>query len=216
MFSVRSGVLRTLALAGLVTWSAAAVRAEEPAPAGWFKAGSHPDDYAMMTDRAEKRGGAASATIRCTADPPAEGFGTLMQQCGAKSYRGKRLRVTGYARSKDVENWAGFWVRVDGLEKTGLAFDNMTARPIKGTTEWTKYAIVLDVPEDAAVIAFGVLLGGKGQVWIDDLKFEAVGQDVEATGLEVEPEDYPAEAKDKVREAVEALPKEPSNLDFEK
>jgi hypothetical protein len=216
MFSIRRGVLRSLALTGLLSWSAAAVRAEEPAPAGWFKAGSEPGDYAMTTDRAEKRGGAASATIRCTADPPAGGFGTLMQQCGAKPYCGKRLRVTGYAKSKDAEGWAGLWVRVDGMEKSALAFDNMMKRPIKGTTDWTKYSIVLDVPEDAAVIAFGVLMGGKGQVWIDDLKFEAVGQDVEATGLEVEPQDYPAEAKEKMREIVEALPKEPRNLDFEK
>jgi hypothetical protein len=139
-----------------------------------------------------------------------------MQQCGAKPYCGKRLRVTGYARSKDVEDWAGLWVRVDGLEKTAVAFDNMMKRPIKGSTDWTKYTIVLDVPEDAAVLAFGVLMAGKGQVWIDDLKFEAVGQDVEPTGLEVQPQDYPAEVKDKVRETVEALPKEPSNLDFEK
>jgi hypothetical protein len=216
MFLVRSGVIPTLALAGLVTWLAAAVRAEEPAPAGWFTAGSHPGDYAMTIDRAEKHGGAASATIRCTADPPAEGFGTLMQQCGAKPYGGKRLRVTGYAKSKDVEGWAGLWVRVDGLEKTSLAFDNMMKRPIKGSTEWTKYTIVLDVPEDAAVIAFGVLMGGKGQVWIDDLKFEAVGQDVEATGLEVAPQDFPAADREKLRESIEALPKEPRNLDFEK
>ena len=102
----------------------------------------------MTTDRAEKHGGAASATIRCTADPPAEGFGTLMQQCGAKPYGGKRLRLTGYARSKDVEGWAGLWLRADGLEKTGLAFDNMMKRPIKGSTDWTKYAIVLDVPDE--------------------------------------------------------------------
>jgi hypothetical protein len=59
-------------------------------------------------------------------------------------------------------------------------------------------------------------MGGKGQVWIDDLKFEAVGQDVEATGLEVEPQEYPEADREKLREGIEALPKEPRNLDFEK
>ncbi len=216
MFSMPSGLLRTLALISYFAWLAAAAQAEDPTPSGWFKAGSHPGDYAMTTDRAEKHGGAASATIRCTADPPAEGFGTLMQQCGAKLYCGKRLRLTAYAKSKDVEDSAGLWVRVDGLEKTAVAFDNMMKRPIKGSTDWTKYTIVLDVPEDAAVLAFGVLMAGKGQVWIDDLKFEPVGRDVETTGLEVQPQDYPAEVKDKVRGAVDALPKEPSNLNFEK
>jgi len=208
--------IRTPVLTSLIALAAAMFAAQEPAPVGWFRAGSRPGDYAMTTDREEKHGGAASATIRCTADAPAEGFGTLMQQCGAKPYCGKRLRVTVYAKSKDVENWAGFWARVDGRDKSGVAFDNMMKRPIKGSTDWTKYTIVLDVPEDAALLAFGVLMAGKGQVWIDDLNFEAVGKDVDVTDLEIPPQDYPEEHKDKIREALEALPKEPSNLDFEK
>ena len=38
---------------------------------------------------------------------------------------------------------------------------------------------------------------------------------MEATGLEIEPQDYPEEAKDEVREAAEILQKEQSNLDLE-
>ena len=54
-------------------------------------------------------------------------------------------------------------MRVDGPDSgRHLAFDNMLDRPIKGTTDWTRYAVVLDVDKTAVAIAFGVLAGGEG------------------------------------------------------
>jgi hypothetical protein len=55
-------------------------------------------------------------------------------------------------------------------------------RAIKGTSDWKKYVVVLDVPESAQEIAFGLLLTGAGQVWMDDLAFEVVGKDIPTTG----------------------------------
>jgi hypothetical protein len=85
----------------------------------------------------------------------------------------------------------------------------MGDRAIKGTTDWKQYEVVLDVPkEGAAQIYFGVLLAGKGQVWVDDFKFEAVDNSVKTTGR----------ARETGKAAValaKGLPKEPSNLDFE-
>ena len=85
-----------------------------------------------------------------------------MQSFKADGFRGKRLRLTGYVKSDSVADWAGLWMRVDSLERTSPAFDNMGDRKIEGTTDWTKYTIVLDVPEDASAIAFGLLMSGKG------------------------------------------------------
>ena len=62
-----------------------------------------------------------------------------------------------------------------------LAFDNMQDRPIKGTTDWQNYAVVLDVPEGATGIFFGVLVNGSGSVWMSNLKIEPVGTDVPTT-----------------------------------
>ena len=53
--------------------------------------------------------------------------------------RGKRIRLSGHARSKDVSDWAGLWMRVDGPKGEPLAFDNMQQRPIKGTGEFADY-----------------------------------------------------------------------------
>ena len=169
-------------------------------PAGWIKAGSHPAEYDVGVDIATRRGGGkASGFIRARSGE-LHGFGTLMQTAGPGEYRGRRVRLSGYVKSETVQSgWAGMWLRIDGKNQEMLGFDNMRSRPIKGTTDWTRYEIVLDVPDEAAALAFGVLLAGDGQVWLDDLRFEVVPSTVPTTGM------GPPEP-----------PGPPQNLDFEK
>jgi hypothetical protein len=104
---------------------------------------------------------------------------------------------TASIRTANVDGWAGLWMRVDRSDGT-IAIDNMQDRPIRATTGWTKYAIVLDIAEDSKNIAFGVLLDGTGQAWIADIAFKVVGKEVPAT-------DYAPEIN---------YPDEPVNLDF--
>lgn len=171
-------------------------------PAGWIRAGSHPGDYEMAVDPAGGRTGAAAFIKSRTATPAGEGFGTLMQQFTGEEYRGKRLRFSGYVKAAGISNWAGLWMRVDGPAATApLAFDNMQGRPIKGTQDWRRYEIVLDVPSSATNIAFGILLAGPGQAWIDDLQFDVVGPNVPTTDLMAGPA---------------AAPRGPVNLNFDK
>jgi hypothetical protein len=73
-------------------------------------------------------------------------------------------------------------MRVDGEKSHSLSFDNMRDRKIKGTTEWTKYEIILDVPEKSTTINYGVLLSLGGEVWLDDLTFEEVSTETTSTG----------------------------------
>ncbi len=167
-------------------------------PKGWFVAGSHPRDYEMRVDRDAFHTGKASAHLKSIA-AKTSGFGTLMQTFKADAFRGKRVRMSGYARSKDVSDWAGLWMRVDGTRGEALAFDNMQQRPIKATSDWTKYDIVLDVPAQAEQVACGLLLTGKGEAWMDDLKFEVVTKDIPTTA----------------RNTGKELPEAPANLDFE-
>ncbi len=174
-------------------------------PKGWGGGG---EGYELSRDDTEKHAGKASGSVKSIGDE-AKGFGTLTQWFRADEYRGKRLRMTAYVRTSGVERWAGLWMRIDGKEKTGLAFDNMMRRPVKGTTDWKKYEVVLDVPEEAEEIFFGFLVAGKGQGWVDDIAFDIVGKDVATTGLEIQP-------SDREGEPTKDLPKEPTNLDFER
>lgn len=164
-------------------------------PRGWLKRGSNPDDYDMGIDQNETFRGKPCGYIKSHESP--RGFGTLMQMFKAKSYLSNRVKLTGMAKSEGVEKWAGFWMRVDGGPgKQPLSFDNMQDRPIKGTTGWTKYQVVLDVPEESLNIAFGLLLEGPGQVWMADVHIETVSSSVPTTNL------------------VTDYPDKPSNLNF--
>jgi hypothetical protein len=152
--------------------------AAEPVPTGWTLGGQ---GYEAGLDRVTKHTGEASAFLKSPSGAGGGGaFGTLMQVVDAAAYRGSRLRFSGYARAANVAGWAGFWLRVDGPGAV-LAFDNMAARPIKGSTDWRQYEVVLDAPAGATALAFGVLLAGGGQVWIDDLRLEAVDHSVAVT-----------------------------------
>jgi hypothetical protein len=145
-------------------------------PKGWFAAGAAPNDYEMGFE-----GGGQSGYIKSRERP--RDFGTLMTIIEAAPYRGKRVRMTGYAKSLQVQDWAGFWMRIDGPNQEMLGFDNMQDRPIIGTTERTKSQIVLDVPAESIKIAYGVLLGGDGQVWFDGIEIDVVGEDIPTTGM---------------------------------
>lgn len=148
---------------------------------GWVKAGSHPADYDMGLDRNSAFTGSSSGYIRSNKPDP-QGFGTYMQTFDGTDYRGKRLRFSAYVKSENVENWAGLWMRVD-RDKKPVAFDNMQDRPIKDTQGWAQHAIVLDVDANATAVAFGILLAGKGAVWIDDVAFDVVGEEIPVTDL---------------------------------
>ncbi|HWC16256.1 MAG TPA: hypothetical protein VG498_04550 [Terriglobales bacterium] len=165
-------------LAAWVCWLQAA------APHGWFLAGSKPANYETGIDPEASYHDAHSAFLKSkTPDLENEGsgFGTLMQSFRAEQYLGKRVRLTGYIKSAAVREWAGLWMRVD-KGSSSVAFDNMQDRAIKGTTDWHRYEVVLDVPKDATGISFGVLLAGPGAVWLNSTSFEVVESDVPTTG----------------------------------
>jgi len=163
--------------------------------------------YELGRDEAEKHSGKSSGCVR-SGDAPGP-FGTLTQGFRADAYRGKRLRMSAQVKADGVERSAGLWMRVDGKEQTALAFDNMGERPIKGSADWKKVEVVLDVPDAAEEIYFGFLLSGKGRAWVDDIAFEAVGKEVASTGMEVQP---------MLREGglTPGLPAVPKNLGFER
>lgn len=154
----------------------------------WFKAGTLPNSYIMGSDHKVLRSGSSSACIQSKDVAVINGFGTLMQTVAPDRYKGHRVRLSGYAKSDNIEGWAGFWMRVDtekDIPNHILAFDNMQRRPIVGTTDWQYYAVVLDIAEESSNIAFGFLLGGKGTIWVDDLNLEIVSEDIPVTDLVV-------------------------------
>ena len=181
--------------------SLAAAAPNGPAPQGWMLSGSTATAYevGIAPQGGQSRGPAAYIKSK---DKP-QGFGTLMQTIQASDYRGKRVRFAATVRTEDVASWSGLWMRVDSERGSDgrprmLAFDNMQGRPIKGTTGWQRYEVVLDVSESAAAIAYGILVNGAGAAWLDAVTLEVVPASVPSTAIEQGP----------------PLPTRPQNLDF--
>jgi hypothetical protein len=222
MFCIKSKpqtkeVMKTLRLKSLIVGLAfcAGTLTSAQLPKSWFPGGSHPKEYEMTLDRDISHSGKASGTLKSIV-PQASGFGTLMQQCKADKYRGKRVRMSGFVRAADVVDWAGLWFRVDGANGEVLSFDNMMNRSIKGTVDWKLCEVVLDVPKGSEQLAFGVLLIGAGHVWVDDLKFEVVGKDVPTTNMEGAANSDKTPPKPANKPTTKpVIPDKPVNLDFE-
>jgi ATP-dependent Clp protease adapter protein ClpS len=150
-------------------------------PAGWIMAGSDPDDYEVGIDKAVAHSGTRCAYVTHAVESP-RGFGTLMQQMLPDEYLGKRLRLKMWVKTEDVIGRVQPWIRVDGAKRGKmLGFDNTCNRHTSGTTDWSECEMVLDVPEAATNIAFGIMLAGRGRLWMDDVNFDVVGKDVPTT-----------------------------------
>jgi len=110
------------------------------------------------------------------------GFGVATMSFPVEAARGKHLEYTGYIKTENVEGgWAGLWWRAD-VEGGKPAFDNMSGRGAAGTTDWNRFTIELDIPENTTNINFGVILPGSGKAWFDKLAVELDGEVYDAAG----------------------------------
>lgn len=166
---------------------------------GWFLSGSHPFNYEMGLDKETFHSGKAAGYLKSISVSDYSEFATMMQECKADSFLGKRVKLTSFIKSKNVQNHCAMWMRVDDSSEDVLQFDNMHDRPIKGNTEWNVYSIVLDIAENSKTISFGILLLGTGTVWADNFEFEIVDESVPTTNFVPKSE----------------LLAEPTNLSFE-
>jgi hypothetical protein len=163
-----------------------------PLRAQWIKSGSNSPNYETGVDDVESIAGEPSGYLVSRSSQ--RGFGTLMRQVDAFAYRGQRVRLSALVKTQDAVQAAQLWMRVN-RDQQMTAFDNMGDRPLKGTVDWTRCEIVLDVDRTATQISLGVLLITSGKVWINSVRLETVSTDVPVTDL--------------------LRPPPPRNLDFE-
>lgn len=100
------------------------------------------------------------------------GVDTTLLYLGHRSAYLKAKEATGgfgtLMQSFDAKNYLGKRVRFSATVKTD--------------------DVVLDVPQDATGIFFGILLDAAGEVWLSDVKFEVVGTEVPTTGIRPKPQ----------------------------
>ena len=114
--------------------------------------------------------GMPSAFLRSTVADTST-FATLRQTVKADTYRGKQLRFSGDVKVEQVEQQAGLYIRTN-KQGERLRPENV----MQGTHDWMRYEATIPVAEDASFIRFGLVLYGKGQIWLANAQLEVIEQ----------------------------------------
>ena len=167
----------------------------EPLPRPWAHHNQENYEAGVTTDNPFT--GKYSAYIR-SREVEGNTMGTLWQAIKPRpDWFGERVRMTLYMKTLGVKDAVGLFMRVStygGL----INYDYMYDRVVHGDTDWHKQMIVLDIPRDTSLIDFGVWIIGKGEVQVDEFRFDVVDNKLRVTGTS---------------EKIEFS--QPENLDFE-
>jgi beta-lactamase regulating signal transducer with metallopeptidase domain len=168
-------------------------------------------DYRIGADTHSSTDGAVAFVTARNSNP--RGDGALAQTCRADAYRGKRIRYSALVRTEGVEQDADFFLHLDAPDRV-RTWNNLT---IKGTTDWKRYEYVADVAPNNQGFIFGVVLEGKGKVWLKDVRFEVVDQSVPLSqvGNDFPITDGQAQADTATnQDMAQGMPDQPVNFQF--
>lgn len=178
-------VVLSALLIGFTSLSAATGE-DRPLPGGWrlipFVAANQ---YRIGLDREIRHGGKSAAFLEShDVDWDKNQYARLEQTLDATKYRGKRLRLSAFLKSKDVAKRAFLAANVPNPWQD--LSDFATHKPLlEGTTDWKRYEIEFNVVHYAKQIEIRVELHGSGRVWVDDLRLEVLGDTGEPSGAEI-------------------------------
>ena len=151
----------------------------EPLPRTW--AHHNQENYEAGVTRDNPFTGKYSAYIR-SRKVEENTMGTLWQAIKPRpDWFGERVRMTVYMKTLGVKDAGGLFMRVSTYGGW-INYDYMYDRAVRGDTDWHKHMIVLDIPRDTSLIDFGVWIIGKGEVQLDDFRFDVVDNKHHVTG----------------------------------
>jgi hypothetical protein len=113
---------------------------------------------------------------------PKRGCADLVQIFTVGKYSGQRLRVSAFAKGESVAAGAFLYLALDGGPRSRperIALDPVISR---GTSDWLECECVVDVRSSMTVMAIGVVLPGRGTIWLDDVRIEVVSASVPLKG----------------------------------
>jgi hypothetical protein len=105
-------------------------------------------------------------------------IGAVKQEASVVLCRGRRIRFQAEISTEDTEG-AGLWLTAN--HKNWHVTDGMYDRLIKGSTSWSQVQLVIDVPDEAAYISYGLWMFGNGKCRMRNAKFDIVDHSVAIT-----------------------------------
>ncbi len=106
--------------------------------------------------------------------------GVAMQIINAKDLAGKKIEFGSYVKTKMTQpgSHVEFWLRVDDEKEQPIFKKAMQNNPIT-SSDWKKFSIEAELPENTATIRAGLVLIGEGEAWFDEVFLKYLSQDVE-------------------------------------
>ncbi len=155
----------------------------QDAPNSWSLSGAGKKDFRVAIDTSEHAEGKASLRFEPTSERPS-GYGTVMTSVLAEPYRGKRMRLSAKVKGRGIAARGDLWLRVQAQlsPSDGPGLGGGTCK-LTGDFDWRPCTIVFDVPDRGVRIETGIGLGGRGTVWLDDVKLEEVERTTKVTGV---------------------------------
>jgi len=140
---------------------------------GWRLGGRHLTEYVAVADSDSVYEGRYSFRLGSNAAPPDAWAGAL-QKVAATPYQNQRLRLTAQVKTRGVTDRLFFTLGYEGYSQDS-ARETIMSPNFTGTADWFEVELVLDLADQIEAVSFGFWLHGQGQVWVDDVRLEAVG-----------------------------------------
>ncbi len=136
---------------------------------GWVIDSSDPAHYELRCDRVYTD--CRLAVLRSKPGVAPDDVAAMLHAESAVPYRGRRVELRIEMKAGNVGGWLGAFVRIDDEQGRRVRLDDMNARPIRATSGFEWYSVVVDVPLDAERLTIGAALHGDGAVIIREVSF---------------------------------------------
>lgn len=138
----------------------------------WSPRAAH---YAASLDPSTTRDGRPALRVSSTTAPPGSWVNYDRYDRDPAPYLGRRIRMTAWVKSQNMNSTAGLLIRVLGPGGRELVGDQQRGkRPVRGTSDWTLIEASADVPPSAQAICTGITMNGRGTLWFDDVRYEVI------------------------------------------
>lgn len=148
---------------------------------GWMDVSPEKNKYDMHITHEETSGDTMVGFIK-SKETTTGGAGAMLRTIAVDKYRGKRVRMTAWAKTssvRDTVNGSGLWF-LGIWEGAGVRDKTI----ISGTTEWKKYSMVVDMSPYVYQVTYGVFLYGTGEIRFKKIALEIVDKSVQVTARE--------------------------------
>jgi serine/threonine-protein kinase len=158
---------------------------------------------------------AGSGSVRLTVEHRSSGDIAVLQPLRGETWRGKRVRLSGFLTATMSSGEAGLVAIVNNGSRYSYYFPSQE-RIVKSAPDWRLLSVMVDVPLDATLVSIGVWIRrGSGSVWLDDVMFGEIPRD---SGTPTEPRRSPPMTRtdlNRISLTHEGALDRPSDFDFD-